>query len=454
MSRGDLRLGRRTLLRGMVGGSLVSLGLPVLEAMLDTHGEAFADGSAPPVRFMTWFFGDGAASADIDDPDGRPLFAPAQTGPDYPLTAQLAGLADVRAYCSVLSGFRIGAATPEGRPHHAGLTGFLSGYEYLGNPPTTTFGGPTIDHVLGDLLGRETYLPSLQISATKWLSDEGATVHDVSAVGPMLTVPSLTSPQEIWNLLFGTFADSAAANAPARLARVDAVMEDLAALEQRLGVADRLRLEQHFDGLVQLSQQIDALPPVCAMPDVPEQENVDVDFAEPLSEINAVMSDLVAYAFACDITRVVNYRFSSSLGGTTFSEIGQTSPRHLLTHFADAGLQQRVDEGIVYIVERFAATLERFRQQSEGASNLLDNACVVLGTDCGVGYHHSISDVPCIVAGRGGGALVHPGIHYRTFADETTSDIMLTCARAAAPELESFGGGPDMSTTEVDALRA
>ena len=37
------RLSRRTMLRGVVGGSVVALALPPLEAMLDAHGEAQDD---------------------------------------------------------------------------------------------------------------------------------------------------------------------------------------------------------------------------------------------------------------------------------------------------------------------------------------------------------------------------------------------------------------------------
>ena len=50
---------RRTMLRGILGASAVSVGLPLLEAMLDSHGEALADGSPLPLRFGVWFWGNG-----------------------------------------------------------------------------------------------------------------------------------------------------------------------------------------------------------------------------------------------------------------------------------------------------------------------------------------------------------------------------------------------------------
>ena len=45
-------LRRRTLLRGVLGGGLgVALGLPTLEAMLNSHGTAYAQDGAFPKRF-------------------------------------------------------------------------------------------------------------------------------------------------------------------------------------------------------------------------------------------------------------------------------------------------------------------------------------------------------------------------------------------------------------------
>src|ERR1700749_4430097 len=51
-------IGRRRVLRGMLAGGAVSVGLPILGCMLDPNGEAFAATGAPiPLRFSTWFWG-------------------------------------------------------------------------------------------------------------------------------------------------------------------------------------------------------------------------------------------------------------------------------------------------------------------------------------------------------------------------------------------------------------
>ncbi|MFM7734585.1 MAG: hypothetical protein ACKPBU_01195, partial [Alphaproteobacteria bacterium] len=78
------RIDRRTVLRGMLGGAAVSIGLPLLEVFLDDHGSAYADGGALPVRFGTWFWGCGLNP-------GR--WVPKKLGADYDTPAEIAVLA-------------------------------------------------------------------------------------------------------------------------------------------------------------------------------------------------------------------------------------------------------------------------------------------------------------------------------------------------------------------------
>ena len=47
------RLSRRRVLRGMLDGVAVSVGLPLLECMLSDGGTALASGAPMPVRFVT-----------------------------------------------------------------------------------------------------------------------------------------------------------------------------------------------------------------------------------------------------------------------------------------------------------------------------------------------------------------------------------------------------------------
>src|SRR5262245_25508084 len=52
-------ISRRAMLRGAWGGSIVAVGLPLLERMLNTHGTALAAGTALPKRYGLFFWGEG-----------------------------------------------------------------------------------------------------------------------------------------------------------------------------------------------------------------------------------------------------------------------------------------------------------------------------------------------------------------------------------------------------------
>ena len=78
-------ISRRAILRGALGGSIVGLGLPLLEQMLNSHGTALAAGSALPKRYGLFFWGEGlppnyrhnATTASRGQPKPRRQIGPA-----------------------------------------------------------------------------------------------------------------------------------------------------------------------------------------------------------------------------------------------------------------------------------------------------------------------------------------------------------------------------------------
>ena len=77
-------LSRRRFLRGMVGGGVVTLGLPLLNCFLNNNGTALASGAPMPMRFGTWFWGLGMNSK---------IFVPSKIGPGYDVPEELSALA-------------------------------------------------------------------------------------------------------------------------------------------------------------------------------------------------------------------------------------------------------------------------------------------------------------------------------------------------------------------------
>lgn len=450
------RLHRRTMLRGMMGGSAVALALPPLEAMLNANGDALAHGGELPRRMITWFFGNGVALNDPNNTGAGIRWSPAATGADYELTPQLAPLQNVREYCSVLSGFDIAAAAQHRRGHHDGVAGFFSGYPFIelppnGGPYASKFGGPSIDQVAVDAIGGATVIPSVQLAISKRvITSEGPTLQYISHRGPDQPLTQIFDPREAWERLFGSFTVPDDPTKPVRLNALDAVREDVKRLQAKVGANDRMRLEAHLQSVAQLHQQIDALAPACELPPQPDQTNDDVDGQEQIEAVNRAMSDLVALAFACDITRVASIQFTGSVAYTVFNNLGITMGHHDMTH--EAAQNENVDAATIFTIEQFAYLLEALMGTPEGDGNLLDNSCALLGSDAASGLTHAVFDQPCIVAGGGGGRLRHPGVHYRSANGENTSDILLSCLQTIDPAATSAGDDIGVSTTPCAAI--
>jgi hypothetical protein len=235
---------------------------------------------------------------------------------------------------------------------------------------------------------------------------------------------------------------------PVRLGVTDAVLEDFKALKTQLGAADKLRMDAHMQGLSELEKKIQALPPVCALPAKPSQTSDDLD---GITAVNAALGDLIAFAFACDVTRVVSFLFGGGASEAGFTEIGLSS-QHMLSHnhstnalsstgpYQESGEVSDMHKGVVYQMQKLAYLVEKLKSTPDGfGGNLLDNTVVLASSDCSEGFSHSIHDQPILLIGGGGGRLKHPGIHVRSTTDRNTSDVVLTALQAVVPTATELG---------------
>jgi hypothetical protein len=458
-------LNRRTMLRGMAFGSAVVVGLPLLEIM-EQPKQASAAGK--PVRLVTWFWGNGVNRARwIPGGATTPV-----TGPAYPLPDHLTHFADLQDYLTVPTGYRNNCA--QKITHHEGMSLF-SGFTFNntcfpGQECQGFFsnaGGPTIDQVAADVIGVETPVKSLQLGVSKRISgaDFGTTMHALSHRGPQEPLFPERNPVLAYDRLFGNFTPPEDPSKPVRLSALNAVHEQAKRLQARVGTRDKQRLEAHLDGLSELEAKINTLPPQCEPPPSPTNTNADVQGVEQLQIVNEIMSDLVAYSFTCDVTRVVSILFHEGASDTVFPGTGN-SGHHNYSHGFSVSNGQEVDQGglvgfnagMHFTMSSFAYFLRKLKDTPDGVNgNLLDNVAVLAGSDCMDGISHdfdSEQNLACLIAGRAGGRLLHPGIHLLENQRNIT-DLTLTVLKAVVPEVNSIGNvgsDPAASNTVVDTL--
>ena len=438
---------RRTLLRGLVGGATVTLGLPALEVFLNTHGTALAEDGPQatgfPRRFGLFFWGNGIL------PD---RWIPTTTGPLWEPSEQLAPLAHLRDDVTVVTGLKVGV--PNSRPHFAGLAGILSGAPVVDAYGQDTFALPGVDQVIAAQLGQATRFRSLEFGA--------APMEGVSFNGPNSRNPPEASPAALFARLFGPgFQPPGAApiidpTLALRRSVLDAVLGDARRLSGQLGAADRVRLDRHLDAVRSLEQRLARLasdPPnlaACAYPPSPEADYPDLEGRPQLAEKNAVMSDIIAMALACDQTRVFMNCFSYPVTNILFD--GAPAGHHQLTH-DEPDPQPEVHRIVLQCIAAYARQIEALRAIEEGAGTLLD-ACAVLGTsDVSLGKTHALDEFPFLVAGACGGRLQR-GVHIRSTGAENASKAMLSLIRAVGVDAPSFGAEGGLATEGLAALEA
>lgn len=453
-------LNRRTFLRGtLFGGTAVTIGLPVLDAMLTTSGSALADGTPPPKRFVLWFWGNGTHPGS---------WAPATTGAGWEPTELLRGLGAVRDYVSIVSGTQL-PTRGRNNPHVEGVVGILAGGNPVVDPSYAgqsndwdfmTFSGPSIDEVAADLVGAASFRSLvLAVTPLHGISGPGTAVRYTSHRGPYLFNPPVFDPAAVFDQLFGGGAPmidtGPTPEALARASVLDAVLEDARTLDAKLGAADRERLEHHLDAIRELEMRLRGSAPgaigaSCALPPAPAT-------SDSYRQIAKDMSDLIAMAFACDLTRVVSMEFSSPASHTDYPDIfpsrlvhnGEATSFHEYEH--NVGFDATVRTGLQYFVDVFGDFVATLAATPEAEGNLLDHSLVLGTSEVSNGWQHRFDDFPLLLAGGANGALRTPGQHVR-LDGASASRVPLTILKALGSTATEWGQDQYRTTEPIGEL--
>jgi hypothetical protein len=434
-------LSRRTMLRGALGGSVVGIGLPLLEAMMGSNG-ALAGGEIEEPIFgiffwangTPWHAGHGAMQAGPAD-----LWTPVGEGPGYTPSELLTHLSAHQP--SIASGLTPHTEVPGDPPGQSdghmrgfmvGLTGDRIRPEGFDHPShTLTALRPSLDQYVAwheDFYGD---YPPLFRSLVLGISD--ARFHDyghwngISYNGPDQQNLPIMDPAQLFGLLFNIPDDLEALGRRANL--LDAVLEEAHELEAKVGVRDKQRIEAHLQHLSEIQRRLRLSGAVCETPPVPAVPSGD------LIEKTQIMADLLAVGLGCGLTRVFSFMLTSPATTHRFTNLGVGDDMHKVCH---DGAWENVRAITNYQMQAFGTFLDRLALVQDPMGNtLLDRACILGLSEYGEGWQHSVSEMPVVIAGRAGGAI-NPGVHTR-IPGGNISVAHVTVLRAIGIETPSFG---------------
>jgi hypothetical protein len=411
-------LPRRTFLRGV--GTV--LALPLMDAMVPTFafGGTRALRSGPARRFQAFYVPNGMA---------MPYWSPSGEGTALELSPILEPLEPFKDQLLQLSGIYANWVQI-----HAGASGsFLTGVARGGRNELEIVADVSMDQLLANDLGRETQLPSLELSMDA-PANAGACSSNLSCVythtlswrSPTQPLPTEYNPRAVFERLFG---DSGTTERAARERRMrqqksilDAVTDKLAHLSAQLGPEDRIRLEGHTDAVraierrIQLAEdQIDMELPV-----VPQPEGVPSDFEEHMD----LMLDLQVMAFQLDLTRVISFMVGKEQSARPYPHIGVPEAHHPLSHHSNhPDLVEQMSRINRYHAQLFAGYLRKLRETPDGDGNLLDNMIILYGSGISNSSAHSGDNLPLLVAGGAAGRI--KGGRHLSYSDAPTMANLL-----------------------------
>ena len=434
------RFSRRSILRGTLAGSAVSVGLPFLDCMLNESGTALAAGAPLPVRFGTWFWG-------LGHTPGHGVEDKSVTSPGITFLREAEALQRHEGVINFLGKFNMPLDGRSNYPHESGWIASRTGTvpDKDKEIPAVTF-----DQLIADKIGTSTRLKIVDIACT------GNPNHSYSARGTYTRTAAEASPAKLYTRLFGPdFVDPNKADFtpdPRVLVRksvLSAVKDERQNLLNQVGASDQDQLDEYFTSIRELENQLDIQlqkpAPLEACQVIPPPEGNEIQENMLGVEINQVLATheiftkMLAMAVACNQTKVFNVVFSDSL--SSLRREGESLTHHSLSHEERVdpalGLQPQTSWFNTRSMEALATFIDLFASIREGDGTLLDNVLILAGSETGDAKTHSIDEVPFMTVGRAGGRI-KTGLYVRGNADPT-SRIGLTAMQIMGLSVDSWG---------------
>lgn len=427
-------LSRRTILRG----AGASLALPWLEAMMPARASAAA-AAAAPVRMAILYMANGTRE-DMWTPEGE--------GADYKLSPTLAPLEDLKDRLIIPTNlWNQSAKGSEG--HYIKTAGFLTS-----TTVTKTLGvdlncnGVSMDQLAAQAAGQKTPVPSLELGIAPVTTGVDTNVgytrvygSHISWSGPTSPVAKELNPRMVYERLLRSTKPQTN-SAKDELLLLDEVRDDAKALREKLGQADRIRLDEYLSVVRSLEERVGRVklkqhkwsPRAPFHAELPPEEPPKV-FADHVK----LMLDMMAMAFQTDTTRIITFMFGNAVSGQNMSFIdGVQGGHHNISHHMNDAAKLREYQLIgKWHVEQYGYLLRKLKSMQEGESNVLDNSMIVFGAGLRDGNKHDPHNLPIVLAGRAGGRIAS-GRHLVYDKDTPLANLWLSMLHAFGTPAERF----------------
>jgi hypothetical protein len=429
-------LSRRTMLRAASGAVL---SLPLLPSL-----RARAQETEFPKRFITMYTPNGVIH------DGWwPTNVVSES--EFELSQSHTPLLPYRDRLLILGGLEMKvAAMGPGGPHQRGIGALFTNMQ-LGEGAFVDGCGRTagwatgisIDQRIAAEIGTATPIGSLQLGVR---ATENDVQGRISYAGAGMPLPPMNDPLEVYKRVFEGFSppattpdeDAAKALLLQRKSVLDAVASEFNALTPRLSAEDRQTLDAHLTLVRDVERRLSIGLGDCAKPELPPALNPVNELDMP--QIAELELDLLALAFACDLTRVASFQVSTALNRIRYPWVESLGEGHNLSHtgVSDVDAKSQLLRRQAWHASLIARLFDRLATIPEGDGTALDNTLLFWGNEVSMGTTHNPDNMPFLVAG---GTWAFRTGRSVTYTGNSHADLLVSLLNAMGVPQTTFGDG-------------
>jgi len=446
-------LSRRTVLRGL--GATVAL--PLFDSMIPARkvfAQTAAGQAASHTRLMCIEQVHGAAGCS---PFGASQFLwnPEKTGRAFDISrGSLSPLEPFRDYLTIVSNTDARMAEALAPAEVGGDHFRSSAVMYTHAHPKLTEGsdvrvGTSLDQLYVQRFGRETPIPSMQISIEPVDQSGGCAygyacvyTDTISWAAPDQPLPMVRDPRVVFEQLFGSGGtpEQRAQRRATDRSILDMLLGQMNGLRRELGPADQQRLDQYATNLREIEQRIQRIEARNTSGEARALPGAPAGVPDSWEEHVKLMFDLQLQAFISDTTRVFSFKFGRDGSGRVYPGSGVDTGFHNASHHGAAEARIRefaeVNKFHVSVLPYF---LEKMKTTMEGESSLLDKTVIMYGSPMANGNVHNHRNCPFIMLGKGNGAL-EGGLHIKAADNTPMANVMLSVMhKLGMDDMKSFG---------------
>ena len=227
-------------------------------------------------------------------------------------------------------------------------------------------------------------------------------------------MPGIDDPTKVYDRVFADLVptmgmtmgtDAATRKKAQKQAVLDALKNDIARISARLAGTEKQKLDAHLEAIKDIERRLGlGVPLGCEKPMGPEKLNPLDSLQVPA--IGQLQMDLLAQAFACDLTRFATLQWMAAGKATAMPWAGLDLNLHddVAHRVGDTDeARQQLATCNRWYAEQLAYLMTRLDAIKEGNGTVLDHTIILWGNELGNPAAHNNMDQPFVLAGGAGG---------------------------------------------------